>query len=255
MEKKSIGQFISALRKANGMTQKQLADELNISDKTVSRWERDEGYPDISLIPVIADIFGVTCDELLCGERKPKNENAEAEEAALSVKGEKQRRRIISGGLTQYKNRSLISIGIMLAGLIVAVICRSAHIYGRVAFEVSLIFFIAAVICQIIFTNKALLFVGDDAFSETETADFKKSIALMARKVFITVLTIEVIAAPTVFILFGGNYLPLGAFVWFILSVFIIALVEFFIISAVDRYLIKKGILPPAEKKRKIHKK
>ena len=54
MEKKTIGGFIAALRKANGMTQKDLAERLNVSDKTVSRWERDEGSPDLSVIPVIA---------------------------------------------------------------------------------------------------------------------------------------------------------------------------------------------------------
>lgn len=55
-------------RKAHGMTQKELAERLNVSDKTVSRWERDDGAPDLSLIPVIAEIFGVTCDELLRGQ-------------------------------------------------------------------------------------------------------------------------------------------------------------------------------------------
>lgn len=65
MEKKTIGQFLSALRKAGGMTQKELAEKLHVSNKAVSRWERDECAPDLSLIPVIADIFGVTSDELL----------------------------------------------------------------------------------------------------------------------------------------------------------------------------------------------
>lgn len=65
MERKTIGSFIAALRKANGMTQKELADRLPVSDKAVSRWERDECAPDISLIPVIAELFGVTSDELL----------------------------------------------------------------------------------------------------------------------------------------------------------------------------------------------
>lgn len=60
MEKKTIGGFIAALRKANGMTQKDLAEKLNVSDKTVSRWERDDGAPDLAVIPVIAEIFDVT---------------------------------------------------------------------------------------------------------------------------------------------------------------------------------------------------
>ena len=69
MEKKTIGTFIAALRKANGLTQKQLADMLNVSDKAVSRWERDECAPDLSLIPVLAEIFNVTADEILRGQR------------------------------------------------------------------------------------------------------------------------------------------------------------------------------------------
>ena len=69
MEKKTIGKFIAVLRKANGMTQKDLADRLFVSDKTVSRWERDECDPDLSLIPAIAELFGITTDELLRGER------------------------------------------------------------------------------------------------------------------------------------------------------------------------------------------
>ena len=70
MEKKTIGKFISALRKANGMTQKELGEKLFVSDKTVSRWECDECTPELSLIPSIAEIFGITTDELLRGERK-----------------------------------------------------------------------------------------------------------------------------------------------------------------------------------------
>ena len=69
MEKKTLGSFLAALRKSNGMTQKELAERLCVSDKAVSRWERDETYPDLTLIPVIADIFGVSSDELLRGER------------------------------------------------------------------------------------------------------------------------------------------------------------------------------------------
>ena len=69
MEKKTIGKFIAVLRKANGMTQKDLGDRLFVSDKTVSRWERDECDPELSLIPAIAEIFGITTDELLRGER------------------------------------------------------------------------------------------------------------------------------------------------------------------------------------------
>ena len=108
MEKRTIGGFIAALRKANGMTQKELADRLNVSDKTVSRWERNDGAPDLAVIPIIAEIFGLTCDELLRGERKSPTERAEASENAdeTTTKAEKQRQRLLKSTLTQYINCS-----------------------------------------------------------------------------------------------------------------------------------------------------
>lgn len=70
MTNKSIGSFLSELRKEKGITQKELAEYLNVSDKTVSHWECDKYSPDISVVPILAEYFGVTCDELLKGERK-----------------------------------------------------------------------------------------------------------------------------------------------------------------------------------------
>ena len=69
MTNKSIGNFLSELRKEKGITQKELADYLNVSDKTVSHWECDKYSPDISIIPVLAEFFGVTCDEILKAEK------------------------------------------------------------------------------------------------------------------------------------------------------------------------------------------
>ncbi len=76
MTQKSIGQFIAALRRVNGMTQQEMADRLNVSNKAVSRWERDECMPDLTLIPAIAEMFHVTCDELLKGERILRKDDA-----------------------------------------------------------------------------------------------------------------------------------------------------------------------------------
>jgi len=70
MDAKSIGISISKLRKKCGMTQSQLAQKLNISDKTVSRWENGLGFPEITQFPVLASIFGVTVDYIMTGERK-----------------------------------------------------------------------------------------------------------------------------------------------------------------------------------------
>ena len=191
MEKKTIGQFIVALRKVNGLTQAQLAEKLNVSDKAVSRWERDETAPDISLIPVIADFFGVTCDELLCGERKPQRENAAGSEEILSAKGEKQRKRIMAAGLSQYKNTSLVSVGIALIGLIAAAVCNLQFDRGYLAFFIAAVFFLMAIICQAVILNIVLLSVTDDDFSDGETGKFKKKVIVTAEVVigFIAALT------------------------------------------------------------------
>lgn len=70
MDAKSFGINLAKLRKASGMKQSQLAEKLNISDKTVSRWENGLGYPEITQFPKLATIFGVTVDRLMDGERK-----------------------------------------------------------------------------------------------------------------------------------------------------------------------------------------
>lgn len=95
MEKSTMGTFLTALRRAKGMTQKELAEQLNVSDKAVSRWEREESYPDVTLLPIIADIFDVTVDELLRGERKSscEKEDEAATERAQEKAQEKAKKR------------------------------------------------------------------------------------------------------------------------------------------------------------------
>jgi len=65
MTNKTMGEIISMLRKEKGMTQKELAEQLNITDKAVSKWERDLACPDISTLPKLAEILGISVDELL----------------------------------------------------------------------------------------------------------------------------------------------------------------------------------------------
>ncbi len=59
-----LGDHIAALRRATGMTQEMLADRLSVSSQAVSKWERQLSCPDVSLLPVIADVFGISIDEL-----------------------------------------------------------------------------------------------------------------------------------------------------------------------------------------------
>ena len=62
---KSIGETIATLRNEKGMTQSQLAEKMNVTDKAVSKWERDLSCPDINTISKLADVLGVSVEELL----------------------------------------------------------------------------------------------------------------------------------------------------------------------------------------------
>ena len=64
-----MGEFLAILRKSKGYTQQEVADTLGVSNKTVSSWETGASCPDISMLPVLAELYGVTCDELIRGKR------------------------------------------------------------------------------------------------------------------------------------------------------------------------------------------
>ncbi|MBR5558619.1 MAG: helix-turn-helix transcriptional regulator [Oscillospiraceae bacterium] len=71
MEKQTIGSKIAALRKEKNLTQAQLAEMIGVTDKAVSKWERNLSCPDIELLPRLSEIFGVTVDELLQATQNP----------------------------------------------------------------------------------------------------------------------------------------------------------------------------------------
>lgn len=65
VKKTTLGMMIASLRKENGMTQLELADKMGVTDKAVSKWERGLSCPDVSTIPKLAELFGVSVDELM----------------------------------------------------------------------------------------------------------------------------------------------------------------------------------------------
>ncbi len=136
MANTSIGQFIAALRRAGGMTQQEVADRLNVSNKAVSRWERDESYPDISLISPLAELLGVTCDELLKGERISSTDISLKRE----VKIERQVKNLINRTLSGFKTLVWISLAVSVVGLV----CMLGISYGLylpvIGFAVMLLF-------------------------------------------------------------------------------------------------------------------
>ena len=163
MAKHSIGEFIAILRKANGMTQRDLADKLNVSDKTVSRWERDETAPDISLLPVIADLFGITTDELLRGERIAETvRNEEAEK--VQARSEDSVKRLLRRSKNQLMMTLFIALGGALMGVVAAMAINYAANRSGLAFFVGLVLFISALVLQVVTAISTLNANPEDAY-------------------------------------------------------------------------------------------
>lgn len=122
MDQKKTGSLILKLRKEKNMTQKELAQQLNVTDKAVSKWERGLSYPDTELLLKLSGIFGITVNELLEGERSsmPKKEKA-PDDNTDSIKKTKAKPTYMI---------PLIYSAAMLLGIIVCTICNTA-INGR----------------------------------------------------------------------------------------------------------------------------
>ena len=194
MEKKTMGSFIAALRKANGMTQQDLADKLNVSNKAVSRWENDEAAPDITLIPAIAEIFGVSCDELLKGERIIREDGQEKSEP----KADKQLKAIINKSLSKFKTMIWISLALTVTGLILMFVLRvilynyigdsSAAAVGA---GVNILFDIAAFVLTLIAVNDLRALKDEnDLFENADPAlisKFNKTLGNLSFAAFVTI--------------------------------------------------------------------
>jgi transcriptional regulator with XRE-family HTH domain/DNA-directed RNA polymerase subunit RPC12/RpoP len=119
MEYSKIGQFIANQRKAKKLTQAKLAEQLFVSEKTVSKWENGKGIPDTNSLPKLCEILGVGLNELLSGEKMDtKNDKQASEQLLLNMSKE-----------LEYKNKTIwtsmwvlmiVSMISLLAGLFIA---------------------------------------------------------------------------------------------------------------------------------------
>lgn len=211
MEQKTIGKFIAALRHANGYTQRELADKLCVSDKAVSRWERDECAPDLTLLPVIAEIFGITTDELLRGERN--SPDRPTEQTHTAAKSGKQLKNIIRQKQIRYRNLTVISMGIALVGLIAAMICNFGFLRARIGLLVGSVFYLAAAVCQICFANLSLSDPSDEEESfAARLRELNLEIVRSTRNVMLIIAAIFVANLPLAMVY--DTYMGLKAGSW-----------------------------------------
>ncbi len=90
MNQEAIGKFIAACRKEKNLTQMQLAEKLNITNRAVSKWETGKSCPDVSIMMKLCDILGITVNELLSAERiSMENYQKKAEENLMELKRKK----------------------------------------------------------------------------------------------------------------------------------------------------------------------
>ena len=125
MDQTKIGAFLKDLRKDKGITQEQLAEELGVSGRTISRWETGNNMPDISLLVEIAEFFDVSIPEIIRGERKSERMKEEVKEVAETMsdyaKAEKENL------VKSIRNMSIIG----LIALLIYMVLGKTNVYDR----------------------------------------------------------------------------------------------------------------------------
>ena len=160
MENNRMGEFLAALRKSKGYTQQEVADTLGVSNKTVSSWETGASCPDISMLPVLAELYGVTCDELIRGKRLNSEEQPSPAGRKKAMEHLLQRQKTnlfticwIAGGLA--------GIALLLTSLI-----GFAALESPIGFFVGLIFQAASIITAVICIRRLRFQAGEPWESE-----------------------------------------------------------------------------------------
>ena len=115
MNKERLGTFIAENRKAFGMTQKDLAETLHITDKAVSKWERGLSYPDVTLLEPLAAAFSLSVEELVaCRKRETEEREEEPVRALLDISRDNLKRERRRGG------RRSVVLGVLLITALMA---------------------------------------------------------------------------------------------------------------------------------------
>lgn len=116
MNQKKTGSFLKEFRKEKGITQEKFAEKLNVSGRTVSRWETGINLPDISLLVEIADFFDVSIPEIIRGERKSATMENDVKKIAESMSDYAATEKLVL--LKRVKLASIIGLISIVTGLI-----------------------------------------------------------------------------------------------------------------------------------------
>ena len=212
MSKQTIGEFLSALRKANGYTQEEIAEKLGVSNRTLSSWETDRTAPEVTLLPVIADIYGVTVDEILRGERRQPN-------AVLTPQGEEKHcRRLLKRKYNEFSTFMLVLTGVTAANFILlafAVVCLFflSTVAGFVCFAVGVTGSATLLTISKYLERQALHFADDESVPERMKNDYRLAVAGKSYRYALSFLGMISVPAALLLIAYSfctGIVLPLA---------------------------------------------
>lgn len=126
MNQMKIGSFLKELRKENELTQEQLAEKLNVSNRSVSRWETGKSMPDSSIMLELCDVLGISVNDLLCGEVvSMDNYNKELESNLLEMIKQKEQ-----------ADKRLLSLEIFVGVVVSAILFTLVFVSGFVQMEI-----------------------------------------------------------------------------------------------------------------------
>ena len=125
MNQEKIGKFLKELRKQKGLTQEQIAEKFNVSNRTISRWENGHNMPDLDILIELSDYYEVDLREILNGERKSGNMDKELKETVLRAAD------YTNTEAERYNKRVRICNGIALLLVLAYIIIKDTSLYDN----------------------------------------------------------------------------------------------------------------------------
>ncbi len=198
MAKRSIGEFLAALRRAHGYTQQEVADRLDVSNRTVSSWECNSSFPDILLLPALAELYGVTADEILAGERKA----APAEEGS-AVLSDRSERKLLKRKLAKYTTQACLFGGLLALGLLffflgLTTVMWTGWVWWLLMLFAGFALAVVSLICLIALMKSA------EASADDELPNYGSYVILLRRKLSLALCLPALV--PLGFLVFPGLY-------------------------------------------------
>lgn len=209
------GDFLKSLRKANGLTQEEVANHLLVSPKTVSRWECGDGLPDINIISDVAALYNVTVDEILKGERKIKEDNLKEE--TINLKNKNRDKALMTSILKPFNIYLIVAVSISLLCLLVGLCTIHLYMVGVVIMFFGIVIPTILLIIGIKITNEKTK-DNEEIIDEELKQKIKNKIFFRALNLF-DVLCLNILALAITFLVIGftsnGDSLLLDLFITF----------------------------------------